>query len=440
MNPQPPFPPLPGYPPYPTGYQPHRASNPLPFILIAAAALALVAGLVVLAFSNLNSLPPLPSAATPQPTSPAATATLPTPTKTVQTTPTQFSGKPVDIEVWIPDYLDDKVRELIAAFDVSRPDLTISLEVIPSSDYETQLMTAPAAGTFPDVVLTYETTFPKLMDTLAPLPENTDFNPAAQEAVKYKGVTYGVPIYTSGIVMFYNKSNVSVSPTSIDSLKGLLTQGVRIGVPSIDYWIWGFLSAYGSEIMDQDGNCALNNPATEKALLSLQELHAAGMNFGDLSDLESSFQAGNLDILFDGSWMLQSFSDSLGNDLGVAPLPAGTLPAATINEAFSVAINKDSQYFNAGLDLALYLSKPESQVIIGDNGIGVPIRDVTLTSPLAQEVYLALHNRYTTPDPVFMTGFWSALSTPINDIIINENAITTQLEDACRSMDTANGK
>ena len=178
------------------------------------------------------------------------------------------------------------------------------------------------------------------------------FKPLAQTSM-YKNVTYGLPLQSSALAMYYNKdllkkagvgSVPKTRPTSSRprqacttdkagkhpgesgfDAKNLTTWGAGMPTP----WMGGSLAysvlrQYGGDLVDKQQNAGFNSPAAVSALQFLvdwiNKYQFSPANATEASEI-TAFRQGKTCFNFNGVWMLDQYKGQDGLNFGVAPLP-----------------------------------------------------------------------------------------------------------------------
>ena len=173
-------------------------------------------------------------------------------------------------------------------FEAANPGTTIVLKILPYDGFFSSIDRGITSGTAPDVFRVDYTTIGKyssknVLLNLSPYfstAESTAFLPALWEAVKYKGVVYGVPHQTDTTAIVYNKSafetaGITAVPDKLadawswDEFSGVATK-LRKSLPDTKYpfaYDWTAAGAYRwSSFLYQAGGSLLT-PDLKKAAI-----------------------------------------------------------------------------------------------------------------------------------------------------------------------------
>ncbi len=264
------------------------------------------------------------------------------------------------------------MEKLVTQFNASHPNIEVKAQAQPWGTTWQQLGPLVASGRAPDVVAINEDQITGFAarGALTPLSSaelktasaNTAnfFKPLAQTSM-YKSATYGLPLQSSALAMYYNKDLLkkmgvsSVPKNQADFIKAaqacttdkagkhpgeagfdaknLVTWGAGMPTPwmggSIAYSV---LRQYGGDLVDKQQNADFNSPAAASALQFLvdwtNKYQVGPANATEASEI-TAFRQGKTCFNFNGVWMLEQYNGQDGLSFGVAPLPRfGTQDAA----------------------------------------------------------------------------------------------------------------
>ncbi|PWH06394.1 sugar ABC transporter substrate-binding protein [Brachybacterium endophyticum] len=108
--------------------------------------------------------------------------------------------------------------------------------------------------------------------------------------------------------------------------------------------------------------------------------------FGDSSPAQSQIQGGKAAIALAGSWMIGTYANLEGVDLGIAPLPAGPVghPVSMFN-GLGDSISAQSEHQQEAARLVAFLGSDDAQEIIGRRAVVFPASDAGTAA--ASEAY-----------------------------------------------------
>lgn len=271
------------------------------------------------------------------------------------------------------------------------------------------------------------------------------YSEVAIEGMRVDGKLYGLPESAKAVELYYNRKYVTSAPGTTDALLDLVKRGVSISIPLNAFHIFGFYSAFGGTVLDDSGRCVLDQTGGAKAFLYLLDLRKAGATVDpDYNVAEQAFLDGKSAMLANGPWSLPVYKNALGNDLGVAPLPAGPNgPARPLLgiDGFYINPNAAPNEQNAAIELALYLTSAKSAHVFAVVGGHIPIRtDVELSDPLINSFASASAEALPRPQSSEFGSYWGPFTDLINNLFLNDQPVDPALANACQAMNKANGK
>ena len=265
---------------------------------------------------------------------------------------------------------------------------------------------------------------------------------------------YGVPFTTNTWFMYYDKS--VFSEEDIQNLDTMLEKGV-VSFPFTNSW---YLPAFYL------GNgCTLFGDGTDEA---------AGVDFGGqkavdvtnyLIDLRNhpnfridadgsgiaGLRDGSISAMFSGSWDANAVKEALGDNMGVASLPAFTLNGEekqmlAYAGSKAIGVNPNAKNMVAAVELAVFLASPEAQKAHYEMCGVVPCNTQLLSEEAIQADEVVTAQNDTFNDTSILQPFVSKMNncwTPVenmgksirNESVTHENAAeqTEQMNEAMNS-------
>ncbi|MFI6039623.1 ABC transporter substrate-binding protein [Streptomyces sp. NPDC051315] len=245
---------------------------------------------------------------------------------------------------------DAALQSAVASFNSSQDKVKVELKLIPGNDY-TKTITATDAAKLPDVMEFDGPTMANFVynKKLAPLDayvssrtmaNATDANKAQGEI---DGKHYGLGMYDSGLGVYGNKRLLDAAgvtyPTGLSdgwtaeqftdalvALKAKDSDGKVLDLQeangyATEWGTYGFApvvwSAGGSLLKDGKAEGALDTPAVVAAMKTFQ----SWKTFVDPNTDGNAFAKGRVALSWVGHWMYPAYSEALGDDLVVMPLP-----------------------------------------------------------------------------------------------------------------------
>ena len=265
---------------------------------------------------------------------------------------------------------------------------------------------------------------------------------------------YGVPFTTNTWFMYYDKS--VFSEEDVKNLDTMLEKGV-VSFPFTNSW---YLPAF------YFGNgCTLFGDGTQEELgADFGGENAAAVtdylidlynNPNFVVDADGSGMAGlrdgSINAMFTGSWDAASIQEILGDDMGVAALPAYTLNGEekqmyAYAGSKAIAVNSNTEYPVQAVELAIYLGSAEAQQLHYELRNVIPCNTTLLADPVIAEDPLVAAQNDTFDRTSVLQPFVPAMSncwTPVENMgkgirsgtITHDNAAeqTSAMNDAMNS-------
>jgi arabinogalactan oligomer/maltooligosaccharide transport system substrate-binding protein len=381
-------------------------------------------------------------------------ATAPVATTAPTTAPT--AAAPVTLTIWDGYHASGSeeatITDLVNKYQAAHPNVTVNLLEVPFDQLFTKYETDTAAGGGPDMYTAPNDNLGSEVRAglIAPIDNYlqgrlTGYTQAGIAGVTIDGKIYAVPGIAKAVGLFYNKSTIPTPPQTTDDLMNLVKSGKKLGfVNNGAYYIWGFWSGFGGTLLDSNGKCVADQTTGfADALQYLSDLQKAGATIdSDEGKLDTEFQQGQLDMIFEGPWVLGDFEKALGDNLGLVPEPTG--PKGPFEPMMGIDgwyINPNSQNMAAAIDLALYIFGPEGLTEY-ENMAGDPAArtDVTSTDPLVKAFADIAAAGYPRPQSAEFGNYWTPFGNALTAVVSGTATPTDAIATACQTMNTANNK
>lgn len=314
---------------------------------------------------------------------------------------TEAPAEPVEVTFWHA-YGTGSAEEvaltaLLEQAATDMPNIKINVLQVPFNDIFNKYRTDVAAGGGPDMFIAPNDSLGD--DARAGLiADITDLAAGKLEGVNQLGVDgmsldgklYGIPESLKAVALWYNKSLLPTPPATTDELKALMAGGTEVAFSFGCYHHYGFFNAFGGDIFDDSWKVVADQgTGVTDAVTYLNDLYQiAKTNSWPKNDSDglAPFTEGKAVAITNGNWAMGDYKKALGDNLGVAPLPAGPAgPAAPMLGVDGFYFSPNSANMEAALEVALYLSNAASQTVMMNQAGHVPVRtDVTITDPLIQ--------------------------------------------------------
>ena len=269
-----------------------------------------------------------------------------------------------------------------SGFETQYPNITIEWVTAPYGEIVNQVINMAGGGDRVDLLFGEIGWVPTLEDSGLSVPVDTilskefldDFYPNVLAGHNINGTPYGVPLYVSPYVLYYNKDlfeKAGLDPDSppatydemlimaekLSQLKtddgnkvyafGQTTASVAVSGSSLTGMVYNF----GGHVLNDDGELDTNNQGMTDAFTMIKLLDEKGYNpqNAKLKDLRNLFALGQLAMYYDQSWGfngVQSINPEAGTfTASAAPLSGGSGEGHSILQSHCLMLmdNGDSQ-------------------------------------------------------------------------------------------------
>lgn len=348
---------------------------------------------------------------------PTATATLePTPTATRK-------PGPYEITIW---YVYDSgsaeetvLANLLENAQTDLPDYRIHVLRIPFGQFNQQYQDEVRKGGGPDLLIAPNDNLGELVRNHQ-LMDITDltagrldgYTQAAIEGMSLDGRLYGVPESFKAVAFWYNKNLLPSPPATTDELSALMESGKEVIVTYNCFYQYGFYSAFGGRIFDDNWKFIADQGGVADALTYLNGLYAISKKNNWYTSADSSvgqFVNAGAVATIDGNWNMGEFKRGLGERLSVAPLPAGPGGAAApLLGVDGYYVNPNSPDPQGAVEVALYLTSKDAQTLAARKAGHVPVRsDSSVSDPLVLSLMEIFKNATVRPQVPQMSAYWT---------------------------------
>lgn len=220
-------------------------------------------------------------------------------------------------------------------FEAKNPDIKIEWVTAPYGEIVNQVINMAGGGDKVDMIFGEIGWVPGLedagltvpVDQVLPADYLSDFYPSVLDSFKINGKAYGLPMYASPYLLYYNKDlfkqaglDPAAPPTTYDEMLkdaeklsklkdsngnpiyafGQTTASVPVSGSAINGMIFNF----GGTLLDDKGNLSIDNPGFKAAITMLKTLDQKKYNpqNAKLKDLRNLFALGQLAMYYDQSW------------------------------------------------------------------------------------------------------------------------------------------
>jgi arabinogalactan oligomer/maltooligosaccharide transport system substrate-binding protein len=328
--------------------------------------------------------------------------------------PLKISGEVTWWDTVRPDSEGPTFQALIKDFQAKYPNIKVKYVNVPSDQAQNQFQTAAQAGTgAPDVIrseVAWTSQFASLgylqpLDGSRAVENEADFLPGPLSSTKYNGKTYAVPQVTDTLALIYNKRLLNEAghekaPTTVEELKQTAldvksktgASGLALNVDS--YFLLPFMYGEGGDLLDvQNKKITVNSPANVKAMATVADLVTSGAApkpaiQDSYANAMTALKDGKTAMIYNGPWALseiyqgKEFKDKA--NLGIAPVPAGSVKAGAPTGGWNLAIYAGSANLDASYEFVRFMSTAESQAKVAKEISLLPTRPSAYDKPEVQ--------------------------------------------------------
>jgi arabinogalactan oligomer / maltooligosaccharide transport system substrate-binding protein len=364
-------------------------------------------------------------------------------------------AEPVELTIWHSYHTGENeekaINQVIELYKAQHPEVTVNVLSVPFDQIANKWSTEVAAGGGPDMFTMPNDDLGNWIrgGLVAPVDEYVagkldGFSQLSIDGVTYEDKMYAVPGIAKAVGLYYNKSMVSEPPKTTDELLQMVKDGKKLVMRPFDYHNYGFFTgAFGGKLMDDTGKCVADQGGFADALQYFKDLKAAGAVFeADEQKANTMFQQGEAAFVVSGPWMLGAFSDSLGDNLGITPLPAGPVGNATpLTGIDGWYLNPNSTNQQAAIDLALFIFGKEGAQVYTDIAKDPMARtDVTASDPMIGTFADIAANGFPRPQSAEFGNWWGAFNDATTKVLEGQAEPAPAVVEACGTMNTANKK
>lgn len=305
----------------------------------------------------------------------------------------------ITLSHWGSETDEKTYRERADLYESTHPGVKIEMIYMPS-DHIQKLNTMFAGGTAPDIVVLAEDVHSfSSRGLLLPLDEYVEkagidvaarVGQTAKDIYSYEGNLYGIADRGGSMVLFYNKDMFDAAgvayPTSDWTWDDMLAASKALtggegeeetwGFGSETWWPYWMTWVYqaGGQVIDEDGNLALNSPESIKGLTFLQELTTVHdvmptreeyANIGSGASASTVFAQGRIGMVANGLWFFSSLQD-VDFNYDVVELFGGE-QQVTAPFGSAMTISATCKHSDIAFDIINFMTDVEAQQIIVKN-------------------------------------------------------------------------
>jgi arabinogalactan oligomer/maltooligosaccharide transport system substrate-binding protein len=341
------------------------------------------------------------------------------------------------------------INQLIDAAKAANPDADIQVLQIPFDQIFTKFQNEVSSGGGPDMFIAPNDSLGDQVRAglLADLSEYqsmlTDASPNGIAGMTVDGKLYAIPESFKAVALYYNTEKVAAPPTTTDELLAAVKGGNTLVLNQNAYHNFGWLQAFGGQLMDDTGKCVADQAGGKEWFTYLADLKKeANVTYStDGGQADSLFKEAKADMIINGPWALGDYKAALGDKLGVAPMPGAATPAGPLTGVDGFYVNVNSANIPGAVALAMFLTSTESMKTYVDVAGHVPVNTkVEVSDPLVKGFADASATGVPRPQAIELGGFWGNFGDAINSMLDGGADPVQSMTDACAKMNTANGK
>ncbi|MCG5217422.1 extracellular solute-binding protein [Streptosporangium soli] len=336
------------------------------------------------------------------------------PAQSAAADPSAIAGEITWWDTVRPDSEGPTFQALIKEFEAKYPKIKVKYVNVPSDQAQNQFQTAAQAGTgAPDVIrseVAWTSQFASLgylqpLDGTRAIDAASDFLPGPLSSTKYDGKSYAVPQVTDTLALIYNKrllkeAGHEKAPTTVEELKQAAldvkkktgANGLSLNVDA--YFLLPFMYGEGGDLLDvATKKITVNSPANVKAMASVADLVTSGAAAkpaiqDSYANAMTALKDGKTAMIYNGPWALseiyqgKEFKDK--ENLGIAPVPAGSVKAGAPTGGWNLAIYAGSKHLNATYEFVRFMSTAEAQAKVAKEISLLPTRASVYDNPDVQ--------------------------------------------------------
>jgi multiple sugar transport system substrate-binding protein len=379
--------------------------------------------------------------------------------------------KTLEVALWDKN-ASDAVDKSIEEFNKKHPDVKVNVTYTPWEDYWTKLKTSIGGGKGPDVFWMngpnfYQYASSGFIKDLEPYIQEDgeykkeDYFPAVVDLYSYEGKLHAAPYFIDSVGLFYNKKffdeagipypDETWTWDDIEKVGGQLTDkengvyGYSLDIKTSQSVYYNLIHQAGGFIISEDKTkSGFDTPEAKEAFKFIEKIIDKGISPSAQTVMETEgkqlFLSEKVAMLPAISVSAGEFTEVLGDNLGVSPLPKGK-QAASIVHGIGWAMNDKTQNDKLSWDLIKALSGEEGNKVIAETGFSIPadkdISDIWLKSipSLNLQVFLDAQE-YGVPYPISKnTSEWQDVETKeIQGAFLGQQSIDKALDTVAKKM------
>jgi arabinogalactan oligomer/maltooligosaccharide transport system substrate-binding protein len=232
--------------------------------------------------------------------------------------------------------------------------------------------------------------------------DESKYDPVAWSATLADGKQWSAPISNGNqLMLYYNKSIVGDQPPAdSDAMIQVAkdnTSGDNYGLvfnQTESFWLVPFLGGFGGSVFADDGvTPTLDTPEMRDALQFMYDLKFTDKVMPSECDYDCAhalFKDGTAAMIINGDWALAEYADTLGDNLGVAPIPeisaTGEMPKPyTAGTFYMVPSSVEGDMLTVVTDFINWSTDKEQQVAMVETLKRLPANADALADPIVTD-------------------------------------------------------
>jgi maltose-binding protein MalE len=250
---------------------------------------------------------------------------------------------PVKLNFWeqSPPDTAAEIDKWIAVFQKSNPNIQVVRQHYENEELRTKFLRSSVTGDGADIVsgpndIAGVFATAGVIQPVDGLIDGKQFAAKSLDMTRVDGKTWGMPLNEGNhLILYYNKDLVKNVPANTNDLiaqaKAFTNEKQnKYGLAffqSEPFWFVSFLHGFGGHALQVNGKdvkVTIDTPEMQKALQFLVDLKDKDKIMPKECNVDcakSMFLSGNALFHISGDWELLTYSEKLGNKLGIAPLP-----------------------------------------------------------------------------------------------------------------------
>lgn len=355
----------------------------------------------------------------------------------------EMPDKPEQLTLWVnaEEKQEDAVKEITEKYT---DETGIEVEMVPVDMLEQveKLDLEGPAGNGPDVIFQPhdrigDLVIRGLVEPVHLEAYENEYTDTALDAVQYDGEYFGYPAVIETYAMYYNKALVDEAPETMADIEAIAEAQTDTSKDEFGflmeaanfYFTYPFAAGNGGYVFgNEDGaydiaDIGLANEGSVEGAELLQSWFENDYIPQDLTPdiMNGLFREGKVATVLNGPWMVRDYTDGIGDDLGVVPLPLldnGEHPKSFVGVK-SYMLSHYSEHKEWAEDLMAYITNFDNSMIYYDVAGEIPARDDAMEDPIIADdpIFSAFAEQTQYGEPMPSVPSMQQVWDPINDAL-----------------------